>query len=56
MPIFHIIIFKNSIELQDTFRSIDNDKILIETDSPLAPIPMREKMSFFHQIHFRKTF
>ena len=39
-----IITFKNSIELQDTFRSIDNDKILIETDSPfLAPIPMRGK-------------
>ena len=39
-----IITFKNSIELQDTFRTIDNDKILIETDSPfLAPMPMRGK-------------
>ena len=39
-----IITFKNSIELQETFKFIDNDKILIETDSPfLAPTPMRGK-------------
>ena len=39
-----IITFKNSIELQETFKIIENDKILIETDSPfLAPIPMRGK-------------
>ena len=39
-----IITFKNSIELQDTFKIISNERILIETDSPfLAPIPMRGK-------------
>ena len=39
-----IITFKNSTELQETFKIISNDKILIETDSPfLAPIPMRGK-------------
>ena len=39
-----IITFKNSFELQDTFKFLPNDKILIETDSPfLAPIPMRGK-------------
>ena len=39
-----IITFKNSIELQNTFKSIPLDKLLIETDSPfLAPIPMRGK-------------
>jgi TatD DNase family protein len=39
-----IITFKNSTELQDTFRSIPLEKLLIETDSPfLAPIPMRGK-------------
>ena len=39
-----IITFINSSDLQDTFKMIENDKILIETDSPfLAPIPMRGK-------------
>ena len=39
-----IITFKNSLELQETFKYINNDRILIETDSPfLAPIPMRGK-------------
>ena len=39
-----IITFKNSIDLQKTFKFIDKNKILIETDSPfLAPIPMRGK-------------
>ena len=39
-----IITFKNSLDLQDTFKIIDNDRILIETDSPfLAPIPLRGK-------------
>ena len=39
-----IITFKNSIELQNTFKSIPLEKLLIETDSPfLAPIPMRGK-------------
>tara|TARA_Y100000741_G_scaffold307575_1_gene250418 strand:+ start:1473 stop:2231 length:759 start_codon:yes stop_codon:yes gene_type:complete len=39
-----IITFKNSLELQKTFKSIPNERILIETDSPfLSPIPMRGK-------------
>jgi len=39
-----IITFKNSINLQETFRLIPNDKLLIETDSPyLAPVPFRGK-------------
>ena len=41
---FCIITFKNSIDLQNTFKTIPIDKLLIETDSPfLAPIPMRGK-------------
>ena len=39
-----IITFKNSIDLQNTFKYIPTNKLLIETDSPfLAPIPMRGK-------------
>jgi len=39
-----IITFKNSIDLQNTFKTIPLEKLLIETDSPyLAPIPMRGK-------------
>ena len=39
-----IITFKNSLELQETFKFIPNDKLLIETDSPyLAPVPLRGK-------------
>ena len=39
-----IITFKNSVELQETFKFIPLDKLLIETDSPfLAPVPMRGK-------------
>jgi TatD DNase family protein len=39
-----IITFKNSIKLQDTFKFLPLDKILIETDSPfLAPVPNRGK-------------
>ena len=39
-----IITFKNSLDLQNTFRSIPKDKLLIETDSPfLAPVPNRGK-------------
>ena len=39
-----IITFKNSIDLQSTFRLIPLEKLLIETDSPyLAPVPNRGK-------------
>ena len=39
-----IITFKNSIDLQDTFKILPLEKILIETDSPyLAPVPNRGK-------------
>ena len=39
-----IITFKNSTDLQETFRSIPLEKLLIETDSPyLAPVPNRGK-------------
>jgi len=39
-----IITFKNSTNLQNTFKTIPLDKLLIETDSPfLAPVPMRGK-------------
>ncbi len=39
-----IITFKNSLDLQNTFKYLPSDKLLIETDSPfLAPIPMRGK-------------
>ena len=41
-----IITFKNSIDLQETFKFIPLDKILIETDSPyLAPVPNRGKQN-----------
>ena len=41
-----IITFKNSFELQNTFRDLPLDKLLIETDSPyLAPIPNRGKQN-----------
>jgi len=39
-----IITFKNSLDLQETFKFIPLDKLLIETDSPfLAPEPNRGK-------------
>jgi TatD DNase family protein len=39
-----IITFKNSTDLQETFKNIPLEKLLIETDSPfLAPMPMRGK-------------
>ncbi|WP_440911873.1 TatD family hydrolase [Candidatus Pelagibacter sp.] len=41
-----IITFKNSLELQETFKSIPLNKLLIETDSPyLAPAPNRGKQN-----------
>ena len=41
-----IITFKNSLKLQNTFKNIPNEKILIETDSPfLAPVPFRGKIN-----------
>ena len=39
-----IITFKNSYKLQETFKNIPNEKLLVETDSPfLSPVPMRGK-------------
>jgi|TARA_B110000438_G_C15815412_1_gene651714 TatD DNase family protein len=39
-----IITFKNSLDLQETFKKLPLDKLLVETDSPfLAPVPMRGK-------------
>jgi TatD DNase family protein len=39
-----IITFNNALELQDTFKFLPSNKILIETDSPfLAPVPKRGK-------------
>ena len=39
-----IITFKNSKDLQSTFKFLPLDKILVETDSPfLAPVPKRGK-------------
>ena len=39
-----IITFKNSLDLQETFKLIPLDRTLIETDSPyLAPVPNRGK-------------
>ena len=39
-----IITFKNSVDLQNTFKHIPLNRLLIETDSPyLAPVPNRGK-------------
>ena len=41
-----IITFKKNSTLADTFKSIPNDKILVETDSPyLSPEPLRGKIN-----------
>jgi len=51
-----IITFKNSLDLQDTFKSIPMNKILIETDSPfLAPVPKRGKKNEPSFIDFTAT-
>ncbi len=51
-----IITFKNSIDLQNTFKSLPLDKILIETDSPfLAPVPNRGKKNEPSFIDFTAT-
>jgi len=51
-----IITFKNSIDLQNTFKFLPLDKILIETDSPfLAPIPNRGKKNEPSFIDFTAT-
>ena len=51
-----IITFKNSKDLQDTFKSISLDNILIETDSPfLAPVPKRGKKNEPSYIDFTAT-
>jgi TatD DNase family protein len=39
-----IVTFKNAIELQDVVKTIPEDRLLVETDSPfLAPVPHRGK-------------
>jgi TatD DNase family protein len=51
-----IITFNNSLDLQDTFKSIPIDNILIETDSPfLAPVPKRGKKNEPSFIDFTAT-
>ena len=51
-----IITFKNSAELQKTFKFLPLDKILIETDSPfLAPVPNRGKKNEPSFIDFTAT-
>ena len=51
-----IITFKNATELQDTFKFLPLNKILIETDSPfLAPVPNRGKKNEPSFIDFTAT-
>jgi len=51
-----IITFKNSIDLQNTFKSIPINNILIETDSPfLAPVPKRGKKNEPSYLDFTVT-
>ena len=51
-----IITFKNSVELQNTFKFLPLDRVLIETDSPfLAPVPNRGKKNEPSFIDFTAT-
>ena len=51
-----IITFKNSVELQKTFKFLPLNKVLIETDSPfLAPVPKRGKKNEPSFIDFTAT-
>ena len=51
-----IITFKTSIDLQETFKSLPLENILIETDSPfLAPVPNRGKKNEPSFIDFTAT-
>ena len=51
-----IITFKNSVELQKTFKFLPLNKVLIETDSPfLAPVPNRGKKNEPSFIDFTAT-
>ena len=51
-----IITFKNSTDLQETFKYIPLEKLLIETDSPyLAPVPNRGKKNEPSFIDFTAT-
>ncbi len=48
-----IITFKNSTELQNTFKQLPSERLLIETDSPfLAPEPMRGKKNEPSFVHY----
>jgi len=51
-----IITFKNSVDLQNTFKFLPNNRVLIETDSPyLAPVPNRGKKNEPSFIDFTAT-
>ena len=51
-----IITFKNAEDLQQTFKFLPLDRILIETDSPfLAPVPNRGKKNEPSFIDFTAT-
>ena len=52
-----VVTFKKSTELADTFLSLPNDRILVETDSPyLSPEPLRGKSNepshIIHTVNF----
>ena len=52
-----VVTFKKSKELADTFLSLPNDRILVETDSPyLSPEPLRGKPNepshIIHTVNF----